>query len=651
MKNYKLLLGLAAGLFFAGCSTDDVDGGFDRVVEADEVRYLNVAVCTSGAASRAPENGFAQGIPTENAIKSVRFFFYDVDGNPTASSVAANLTFEDVDPNDPNENVEKRAQQTLQVGLKKGDKLPAYIVCLINSVNNGDYDNTNMHDLRLKPVSDVVIKEDGVDYFKMNNSVYYGKDVAAGKANTRVFGTPIAADTQLHSTSEAAEAAPAVDIYVERYAARVDFKQTGPITPVEVNNYTLTFVPEAWGINADVATTYVAKRFVMQTDEKADYLPSYGEIDGALAPWGWNDPTLFRSYWACSPSYYAAAFPEVSDDIMDQLTAGAGTGAGQLVGDYKLKYYSHSQLTNLPAANARKVGDLCNAIGADGAATTLYVKENTASAKAFGSDNPKAAVPSVVLAGHYLVTKTADAAADAPEVRENTDFYLYGQQNGKQNLYVGGAYTAPYNIKKAFIDNQMVLALDDTEGVYLRDDHAALVVEHPSKEVRQLAGVKVPSRYVTLQIDEENANYGELYFLDVQAGGWAPVTAENVTAVNVRLLQMLGYAQMYAEGACYYSIPVQHLRFGEANADGTVPNRGLNVTDPKFDWKKVRPGDFGLVRNHLYTINVTKIEGQATGVSDVDAPIVPPMDEDQYYVSYKVNILKWAVVPEQEVQL
>lgn len=645
MKNYKLLLGLAAGLFFAGCSTDDVDGGFDRVVEADEVRYLNVAVCTSGTASRAP---FEQGIPTENAINSVRFFFYDVDGNPTASSVAANdlkFEFEDVDPDNPNENVEKRAQKTLQVGLKKGDKLPAYIVCLINSVNGTTFDETNMHDLRLEEVADVVTKVGVVDYFKMNNSVYYGKDVAAGKANTRVFGTPIAADTQLHSTPEEAEAAPAVDIYVERYAARVDFKQTGTVTPVEVNNYTLTFVPEAWGINADAANTYVAKRFFMQTDEKADYVPSYGEVDGVFAPWGWNDPTLFRSYWACSPSYYATAFPEVSDDIMDQLTT--GTGAGQLVGDYKLMYYSHSQLTNLPAANARRVGDHCNAIGADGAATTLYVKENTASSKAFTFDNPKAAVPSVVLAGHYLVTKTATAAAGVPDVAENTDdFYLYGQQNDKPNLYVGGY--GDYGIKKAFINNQMVLAMDDAEGSYLRADHTALVVEHPSKEVRQLAGVKVPSRYVTLQIKEESTNYGELYFLDAQTGLWSPVTADNVQAVNVRLLQALGYAQMYAEGACYYSIPVQHLRF---EGDATNPNKNKNVTANDFDWKVVRPGDFGLVRNHLYTINVTGIKGLATGVSDVDAPIVPPMDEDEYYVSYKVNILKWAVVPEQDVEL
>ena len=56
-------------------------------------------------------------------------------------------------------------------------------------------------------------------------------------------------------------------------------------------------------------------------------------------------------------------------------------------------------------------------------------------------------------------------------------------------------------------------------------------------------------------------------------------------------------------------------------------------------------GDLGMVRNHSYSVNVTAIKGLGTAISDYEAPIVPPADTKEQYVSYKVNILKWAVVP------
>lgn len=58
-----------------------------------------------------------------------------------------------------------------------------------------------------------------------------------------------------------------------------------------------------------------------------------------------------------------------------------------------------------------------------------------------------------------------------------------------------------------------------------------------------------------------------------------------------------------------------------------------------------------MVRNHSYSINISSITGLATGIAGVDDPIVPPAETKDYYVAYKVRILKWAVVPVQNVDL
>ncbi|MDE5800479.1 MAG: Mfa1 fimbrilin C-terminal domain-containing protein, partial [Paramuribaculum sp.] len=99
----------------------------------------------------------------------------------------------------------------------------------------------------------------------------------------------------------------------------------------------------------------------------------------------------------------------------------------------------------------------------------------------------------------------------------------------------------------------------------------------------------------------------------------------------------------YTTGHAYYSIPVKH--FGWYRAGNEQKNAA------KIDWNQVRVGDFGMVRNHSYQVNVTEILGLASGIGDDDNPIVPPANTEDYYMAYSVNILKWAVVPVQNVTL
>ena len=116
---------------------------------------------------------------------------------------------------------------------------------------------------------------------------------------------------------------------------------------------------------------------------------------------------------------------------------------------------------------------------------------------------------------------------------------------------------------------------------------------------------------------------------------YVAITADNLNNVNSDLLSA-GYARQYGEGLAYFSIPIQHLGF---NQTGTL------------DYTTARAGSFGLVRNHVYAINVKSISGLATALRDANQPIVPPMDEKTYYINARLNVLNWRLVPTQEVEL
>lgn len=637
MKNYKLLLGLAAGLFFAGCSTDDL-GNDSPIVEKDEIRYMNVSICASGTEGADTRANFEQG--TENNIRSLKFFFYDNEGRPLA-----NNTGTPVNTTDGENEVEKVMSSVVEVRLTKGSKLPAYVVCLINATGDlSPYESETMDGLRLKTTSkiseDQTVDDETKTYFMMNNSVYYGYDKISGKNSVRLFGSPIDPATQLYTSATAAQAAGAkkIEIYVERFAAKVTVKKGYTATEIkntDVDGYELVFTPKAWAVNADAANTYLAKCFYQEG--QSSIVPDSATVAGNLRGWTWNERTYHRSYWACSPSYYANDFPTVSDDIKDQKST--GTGAGEMVGNYKLKYYSWNQIV----ANGKAFSD---------AAVPLYTMENTASVNAFNSDNPKAAVPSVVLCGQYKVN--AASGSTNASLKEGTTFYLYGKTTDEK----WKLFSTEGTLKQDMISKQALLASNATGATV---DASKLKIIHPTLATRKAAvtgtntTVKVPTRYVTLQVDPEALS--DIYIrnsnkTNASDPDWVQITVNDVNDINVRLIQQLGYAQMYDGGACYYSVPIKHLRFGVGESAGQdAPNKDLQPNHPDFDWKQVRPGDFGLVRNHSYQINITSITGLATGMSDKDMPIVPPMDEDEYWIGYEINILKWAVVPPQDVNL
>lgn len=81
-------------------------------------------------------------------------------------------------------------------------------------------------------------------------------------------------------------------------------------------------------------------------------------------------------------------------------------------------------------------------------------------------------------------------------------------------------------------------------------------------------------------------------------------------------------AVIYKEGMTYYWTSVKHLG------------------------AKGKTGEFGMVRNHFYKVDVTKITGFGTAVYDPGHEFVPvtPDEDPETYLAARINVLSWRVV-------
>lgn len=662
MKQTKLLFGfaifLAAGI--SACSDDTPAPDTGEVAQKDEMLYMRVAILEPSGISSRVENtstNFEDGIGTENDVKNLYFKFYDATGKPVnTQKVTTDLEFTDpastLNPGAP--SVGKVKEAIVSFPLNKGASYPAYVMCFINPVSFSALateSQVNMVDLR----DSTRISYKAPDgSFAMNNSVYYGLDEVTGATKVKISGTPIKS-TQIYTSEQAAkDATDAINIYVERYAAKVKFAiGKDAIQTTTVGSYTLTFTPEAWTINADANSMYAVKRFGKEQPVagKTQPIPTFTEVDNMLSGWeNWNDEALRRSYWACSPSYYASVFPQVSDQIADKVPSTTTTpsddskyGAGKLVGDYMLKYYSYNQICN-PSSQSTGKGITTWTAEADGTLPCKYVLENTMGKDAFASLNPKAAAPSLLLVGNYQLTATTGTNA----IAKDTKFYIYQSEIFFDNSVPTNAAGNAQTMLDKFLDSNMILAIDQN-GTLLKSANAAtnnlkgfFTVKHPDKTVR--GDIAVPHRYVTLQFSETNLNDDTpLFYKPNGSDTWVRVTNVVKNQINTLLWQQLSNARAFTQGKAYFSIPIAHIGLTENTTDESPKDENGNIV-----WSKVRVGDFGLVRNHVYTLTVSQIKGLGTGIENLDYPIVPPMEADDYFIKYRINILNWRIVPEQK---
>ncbi|MDE6085834.1 MAG: Mfa1 fimbrilin C-terminal domain-containing protein, partial [Muribaculaceae bacterium] len=198
-------------------------------------------------------------------------------------------------------------------------------------------------------------------------------------------------------------------------------------------------------------------------------------------------------------------------------------------------------------------------------------------------------------------------------------------------------------IKAALIQQQNVIftnAAGTTRATALDN----FIIEHPRKAVR--GDEKVAGRLVTIHIDADKIPEG-LYFN--QNGRFVEVNETNIDAANKLLWASASTAQKFYQGLAYFAVPIRHLGWEEGiglTLENTNNGRGLSI-----NWPALRRGDLGVVRNHVYNIEITGVTGLGIGLENPAQPMVPPMDPDNYYIAARLNVLAWRVVPTQQVTL
>ncbi|MDE6267187.1 MAG: fimbria major subunit [Muribaculaceae bacterium] len=681
MKKNFLYGAMALGLLFAGCSSDDIIENNGGVLQEDQTFYVSMKISGDMPGSRADDPTFEAGTGSESKVTTAYFVFYDAAGQVVGEVTPVDLTtgWQNVAGDG---SVEKTYKDVVAITVMKGEAKPTQCICYINPINPGTL-NKPLDAIQNHTVEEVYRMSGTERIFAMSNSVYY-QDNTATAPNVAVQ----IPEAQLYPTQAAAEAAlnadNVVSIYVERYATKLKFTvaddanngayKTGTRIYTADDNYDtkdveLTFVPQYWAVNAQSKKSYVVKSFLKEnydasaSDAAKNY--DYADLDAIINKgltgtnvWTWNSPSNFRSYWGMSPAYFTEVYPEVSSDLDPEHSEAQ-------------KYISYNDLVKPN-----------NGIGyAATDANAHYFKETTVGSKALASKNPAAAVASVIYVGQYtLKVGNAEVAAGTPfytyrtgnvsvDGKTETRPYVYFDNNTNNldsKVANGGSLLKRMLIVCSTLYKQVVVD-GKTEYVALSPfDAADAVVLASNLQIAEISdkvkaaynpssetSLKIQANARTLQLKGVPTESAGIYVLN--NNGYQQVVADGteiaaneekitLTEANVALMKNVGVAYYYNLGHAYFNIPVKHLGWYRAGN----PN---NVEGAEFNWNDVRVGDYGMVRNHSYTVNVSKITGLAEGIGGDDVEIVPPAAKTNYFLAYQVNILKWAVVPTQNENL
>ena len=132
-------------------------------------------------------------------------------------------------------------------------------------------------------------------------------------------------------------------------------------------------------------------------------------------------------------------------------------------------------------------------------------------------------------------------------------------------------------------------------------------------------GIDVEAYEVFFQLAD--AAQAKEWYTYSNAGGYQPATRE---AINARLAEVEP-ALLYKNGMTYYYTDIRHL-----GSEGSA-------------------AEYGVVRNHIYKVNISKITGFGTPVYDPEVDIDVPERPKQVssYVAAEVRVLSWKVVKNQ----
>lgn len=669
MRLKHFLLGGAIVGIMCSCS-DDIDRAEDgKIMENETTTYVRLSIIGKGATTRAEEYKYEYGSTDENDVEEILLAFYDAGRNYVGTTRYTVKDAKEVlgNPGHPlGGTVERKLTVVVPVTLPENINYPKYVVAYVNPTSkSGDLGTDKLEDAMGKIRERAEISPNGAR--TMNNSVYFNAETGYAR-----FATEVDFHTNFFETMEEAENADkaTIEITVERMEAKVRLSTPlAEINPaafettsgIETDTkYTLEFVPEAWFVNGTEKRSFLLKNFRSNrvnftsgnyTD--TDFGMSLNLLKEAFKNTSdtrdeqINDPANLRSYWAIDPTYFYDVnnadelYPNVSYDV--KYNEGLVNPKAK---EYPLRYRSYKKVTEEWAGHTST-----NYVKFDGNVKTHeYVPENTMSSNTLKSTDAMASMTSVVLVGRYVVKNAAGTMVfDGNTTNIDSSFYVRHETENKKLVMLSDKEAKEFFIERGgstlFVQsrdkdgNVIENAFEPLRAAHLRSglypvNHNYFEILYPNEN--RTGSIHPSEQWRTLTVKTEH--YKDLYMYDASAdngnGGYKQLSVANeseISDLKLRMYSSYGVIEKFQTGKAYFNVPLKHIW-------------GAGSSSNKFNASNVLLGDYGVVRNHVYDLTINKIEGLGTGIGNINQPIVPPTDNESYYISTRLNILQWLLV-------
>lgn len=214
------------------------------------------------------------------------------------------------------------------------------------------------------------------------------------------------------------------------------------------------------------------------------------------------------------------------------------------------------------------------------------------------------------------------------------------------NTKIGDVYYTAPNTSSAETNRPIYVA---AAKLVDKDGHALEISKY--KGVQYLSEVDVKkvilnenkskNFYKVLSTTEAGTTYGSLDVSDLEFVVDATKPYEVKAQVKAGVVVYKKTGETYSEATA-----AANTAFGANNA--VIYKHGMTYywTSVKHLGASGKIGEFGMVRNHFYKVDVTKITGFGTAVYNKDTEFVPvtPDEEPQTYLAARINVLSWRVV-------
>ncbi|MCM1348904.1 MAG: fimbria major subunit [Firmicutes bacterium] len=623
MNKFCKFFAFASVMVLASCSSDEpvVDNGNE--INPGEPLYLNITLRDANEIGRAGANGekdpgtdpvtgeFDYGTDNESKVNTAHFYFFDASGKYVGQATMWNGGTASTDT--PDKNIEFKAKSMVVLDNLKGTEYPTYMITVLNGPTMTDTELTYVSLDGFSKLSQSWGSNTPNGFVMTTTSYFDEAKNDPNHDNTYYYATKLTTDN-FQRTPELAAGTPAVNVYVERIAARVHVTskqyfavhatvagevngevQGGTETAPGVAGTPLVVRVDGWYINGQQTTSYMNKQFGSWTVD--NFAAAIESTATGETNWLWNSPGNHRSFWGQSVNYGNIGETLTFLPYTSQFATGAFAYCNENTTSYDDLKYTTASSTD---ANTRF---LPNQTKLTSVIIKATVGEGTVAADGTCADF-KAVKGLVEFNGTYF---TYD--------RFKQYVLANLQAAGKLNYYKKTTVTTGEGAATSGTNTYKQVEASDFE---LAGDNSHVYV--------------VATAALTAAGNIVNGNND-----DAQAVTDFTQLNADLKAVNEGM-KTVGFEG----GAMYYNVPLAHLNspvYYTAAVDGHAAGDLLSWTE----------GSFGVVRNHSYEVNINSVKRLGTGVfkpNDNETPIKPDEnpEDPNWYLGATVNILSWKIV-------